>query len=380
MTRGKNLQEMENAVTKNAIAGDKAMPKLTTGGTSPTWEDLGGPTPFNSKPDDDSNKVKTGTGVPDGAHGKNLKSVKGHANGDPMKGLTAKDALKSGDEVEVKDDQEIISEDETTTEEVVAENPEVKEEKVEEEVVQELPEINDEVDVEEDVNALLGGEELSEDFRDKAKTIFEAALKTKAVELREALEKHHEAKLVEEVKSMKGELIERMDSYLEYVADEWFTANSLQVEAGLKTEMTESFLTGMKSLFEEHYVSIPEEKYDVVANMVEKLDDMETKLNEQIEKNISINKRLAEATAGGILADVSEGLSTSQKDKLSSLSEGVEFESEESYKEKLETLKESYFKNTPKRTESEVLTEESNPSYEGAMDAYMQALGQAVKK
>ena len=114
--------------------------------------------------------------------------------------------------------------------------------------------------------------------------------------------------------------------------------------------------------------------------MVEKLDDMETKLNEQIEKNISINKRLAEATAGGILADVSEGLSTSQKDKLSSLSEGVEFESEESYKEKLETLKESYFKNTPKRTESEVLTEESNPSYEGAMDAYMQALGQAVKK
>ena len=171
---------------------------------------------------------------------------------------------------------------------------EVVEETVEETVAEELPEITDDVDVEEDVNALLGGQELSEEFRDKAKTIFEAALKSKVTEIREALEARYGAQLVEEVEAMKGELVERVDSYLEYVADEWITENAIAVEHGLRTEMTESFLEGMKGLFENHYVTIPEEKYDVVESMVDKLDEMETKLNEQIEKNISINKRLSE--------------------------------------------------------------------------------------
>ena len=179
---------------------------------------------------------------------------------------------------------------------------------------------------------------------------------------------------------MKGELVERVDSYLEYVADEWITENAIAVEHGLRTEMTESFLEGMKGLFENHYVTIPEEKYDVVESMVDKLDEMETKLNEQIEKNISINKRLSEATAGGILSDVAEGLTTVQKDKLASLAEGVEFESEESYKEKLETLKESYFKSSPKRSESEVLTESTDQDVSGSMAAYMQVLSRSVQK
>ena len=145
--------------------------------------------------------------------------------------------------------------------------------------------------------------------------------------------------------------------------------------------MTESFLEGMRGLFEEHYVSIPEDKYDVVENMVDKLDEMESKLNEQIEKNITITKSLSEATGGNILSDVSEGLSTTQKEKLASLAEGVEFESEESYKEKLETLKESYFKTSPKRSDTEVLTEEaaSAPVTTNAMSAYIQALSHATK-
>ena len=143
--------------------------------------------------------------------------------------------------------------------------------------------------------------------------------------------------------------------------------------------MTESFLEGMKGLFENHYVTIPEEKYDVVESMVDKLDEMETKLNEQIEKNISINKRLSEATAGGILSDVAEGLTTVQKDKPLPC-EGVEFESEESYKEKLETLKESYFKSSPKRSESEVLTESTDQDVSGSMAAYMQVLSRSVQK
>ena len=345
---------MENAVTKGA---KPAEPMQTMAGVS--YEDLGGPTPENNKPDDDSNKLKDPAG--DGAYAANLKSVKG---------VMAKSKME-----EVETEEEVIAEDEIAEEEVVAE------EEVTEEEVTELPEITDEVDIDDDVNALLGGQELSEEFREKAKTIFEAALKSKVTELREAMEAHYEAKLVEEVEGMKDELIERVDSYLEYVADEWLQENALEVERGLKSEMTESFLEGMRGLFEEHYVHIPEDKYDVVENMVDKLDEMESKLNEQIEKNISITKSLAEATADSIVSDVSEGLTTNQKEKLASLAEGVEFESEESYKEKLETLKESYFKAAPKRSDSEVLNESAaTPDVSGSMAAYIQALSHATKK
>ena len=355
MSRGKNLQEMENAVTKGA---KPAEPMQTMAGVS--YEDLGGPTPENSKPDDDSNKLKDPAG--DGAYAANLKSVKGF--------MTKKEQTPPKME-EAETEGDVVAEDQTSEEEVVAE---------EEEVTQ-LPEITDEVDIDDDVNALLGGQELSEEFREKAKTIFEAALKSKVTELREAMEAHYEAKLVEEVEGMKDELIERVDSYLEYVADEWLQENALQVERGIRTEMTESFLAGMRGLFEEHYVSIPEDKYDVVENMVDKLDEMESKLNEQIEKNIAITKSLSEATGGNILSDVSEGLSSTQKEKLASLAEGVEFESEESYKEKLETLKESYFKTAPKRSDSEVLNESAaTPDVSGSMAAYIQALSHATKK
>ena len=354
MSRGKNLQEMENAVTAGA---KPAEPMQTMAGVS--YEDLGGPTPENSKPDDDSNKLKDPAG--DGAYAANLKSVKGF--------------MSKVKKEEVETEEEVVAEDQTSEEEVVTE------EEVTEEEVTELPEITDEVDIDDDVNALLGGQELSEEFREKAKTIFEAALKSKVTELREAMDAHYEAKLVEEVEGMKDELIERVDSYLEYVADEWLQENALQVERGIRTEMTESFLEGMRGLFEEHYVSIPEDKYDVVESMVDKLDEMESKLNEQIEKNITITKSLSEATADGIVSDVSEGLTTNQKEKLASLAEGVEFESEESYKEKLETLKESYFKTSPKRSDTEVLTEENAaaPATTDAMSAYIQALSHATK-
>ena len=355
MSRGKNLQEMENAVTKGAAPAE---PMQTMAGVS--YEDLGGPTPEKNSPTDDSNKLKDPAG--DGAYAANLKSVKGFMS-----------KVKK-EEVEPKEEEEVVAEDQTSEEEVVAE-----EETVEETTA--LPEITDEVDIDDDVNALLGGQELSEEFREKAKTIFEAALKSKVTELREAMDAHYEAKLVEEVEGMKEELIERVDSYLEYVADEWLQENALQVERGIRTEMTESFLEGMRGLFEEHYVSIPEDKYDVVENMVDKLDEMESKLNEQIEKNITITKSLSEATGDNILSDVSEGLSSTQKEKLASLAEGVEFESEESYKEKLETLKESYFKTSPKRSDTEVLTEEAAvaPATTDAMSAYIQALSHATK-
>ena len=194
------------------------------------------------------------------------------------------------------------------------------------------------------------------------------------------MEAKYQETLEEKIAEEKTALSERVDSYLEYVADEWFTENTLAVEQGLKTELTESFLEGMRGLFEEHYVSIPDDKYDVLESMVEKLDDMETKLNEQIEKNVGLNKRLGESVANGILESVSDGLAATQKEKLASLAESVEFESEESYREKLETLKESYFasKGTP-TSKSETLSEgvdnsEGAVSHSNQMSAYLRTL------
>ena len=359
MSRGTKLQEMEESVANPSVKQSKTavnanakpgepMPKLTTGGTAPSYEDLGGPTPENYKVDDDSAKLKT--------PGASLKQVSDVVTN--RKGKTAKE------ETEVVDE---VIEEEQTTEEVVAE-----EETVEEETV--------EVNIEDDVNALLGGEELSEEFREKAKLVFETALNSKVAEVQEALEAKYQETLEEKIEAEKASLSERVDNYLEYVADEWFTENALAVEQGLKTDMTESFLGGMRSLFEEHYVSIPEEKYDVLESMVEKLDDMETKLNEQIEKNINLNSRLGESVADGILSSVSEGLASTQKEKLASLAESVEFESEESYREKLETLKESYFTSQVTPTaKSENLSEgvdsaEGAESHSNAMNAYLKSI------
>ena len=389
MSVGSNLQEMENAVTKGAAKGD-SMQKLSNPGegNSVGWEDLGGPTPENSKPDDNSNQLKT--------PGKTLAQVRNVVNKDAGKADPMPAGLKSGDEVEVKDDQEIVSEDEVTTDEVVAEEETTEtteeqevvaeEETSEEEVVAEDAIEEEKIDVEEDLNALIAGEELSEEFTNKARTIFEAAIRTKVDTIKEELQSSYEEQLVEDVQVIKEGLTERLDSYLEYVATEWVNENSLAIENGLKTEMTESFLSGMKSLFEDHYVTIPEEKYDVLNSMVEKLDEMENKLNEQIDKNVSLNRRLAESTADVIFAEVTEGLAISSRDKLESLAEKIEFESETDYREKLETLKESYFPSSSnaqkQKTEtiSEGVASASPEQVSKSMEVYMASLGRLAKK
>ncbi|MFZ9945348.1 MAG: T4 prohead core scaffold protein [Candidatus Nanopelagicaceae bacterium] len=351
MSRG-DLQEMEVGTkqSKTAVnAGAKAAESMDTS-IAGSYEDLGGPTPENYRSDDDSAKLKT--------PGKTLSQVKNVVN----KGAKAADAMAAVKEEEELDDEDLIEEEQ-------------------EEVVEE--ETTEEYDIEEDVNALLGGEELSEEFKEKARVVFESALMAKVNEIKEALEVEYQEKIAEEVEEIKEALEERVDSYLEYVADEWFTENQLAVEYGLKTEMTESFLEGMKGLFEAHYVQIPEDKYDVLESMVEKLDDMETKLNEQIEKNIQLNQRLAESVADGIFDEISEGLAATQKEKLASLAESVEFESEEEYREKLEMLKESYFPaNKAPKAHTETLSEgvdHSTESVSGPMANYLRTL-QAVAK
>ena len=408
MSSDKNLQEMEagtkqssTAVNSGASAGDP-MPKLTTGGTPQSWEDLGGPSPTNYKPDDNSAALKT-----PGSTLKQVKDVvtnrKGKKEGNLPDDVTVGKKLNNvpeEEEVKLEADQEVVAEDEVTTDEVVAEEESTETEEVVaeeeasteegQEVVAEEEAVEEEViDVEEDVKALLDGEELSEEFQSKARTIFEAALRSKVSEVKESMtktfEETYESKLVEEVDAIRGSITERIDSYLEYVADEWVQENQLAVESGLKAEMTESFLSGMKKLFEDHYVSIPEDKYDVLENMVEKLDDMETKLNEQIEKNITLNKRLAESVAQEIFSEVSEGLALSQKEKLASLAESVEFESDAEYREKLETLKESYYpsKGSSPQAKTETLSEGVDVADEynsKSMNAYLKTLSGLAKK
>ena len=356
MSVGRNLQEMENVVTKGAAPADP-MPQ-----TGIEYEDLGGPTPENYRPDDDSSKLKDPSAT--------LAQVRDIVNAKAMK----------AEETEIEDE---VIEEETEEEETDLEGEEGGEDS-EEDTAEE--EVEEEFNIDEDVNALLEGEELSEEFQEKARTIFEAAIRSKVAEIKESLQESYAVALVEELNGIKSELTERVDAYLEYVADEWFQENALAVEHGLKTEMTESFLQGMKGLFEDHYVTIPEDRYDVIESMVDKLDEMEEKLNEQIERNVALNRRLAESVADVIFADVAEGLALSQKDKLASLAENVEFDSEANYREKLVTLRESYFPSytSAQRDDSETLSESTDvqsqqPQVDGRMATYLQTLGRVAK-
>ena len=392
MSVGSNLQEMENVVTKGAAPAEP-MPKLSTGiapGQTGAWEDLGGPTPENYRTDDESARLNT--------PGATLQQVKNIVNAkaaaaDPMlQTMKKEDAEYDEDEAlleasEKEDKGGKKDKEEDKKKKGGTNNPSTSGEDGGNNGDEDEDEMKEEYDIEEDVNALLAGEELSEEFQEKARTIFETAIRSKVAEIKEELQETYENALVEEIEVIKQGLVERVDAYLEYVADEWVAENALAIEAGLKTEMTESFLLGMRGLFEDHYVSIPEEKYDVIESMVDKLDEMEEKLNEQIERNIALNNRLAESVADVIFADVAEGLALSQKDKLASLAENVEFDSEANYREKLVTLRESYFPINSTSTQKEVtenLSEEvdySNASQvSGAMEKYLSVLSRTSNK
>jgi SHS2 domain-containing protein len=339
MSVNNELHEMENQVTKGAKAADP-MPK------APNYvpdagaiEDLGGPTPTNSRPDDGSNKLKTPSATlaqKGDPHFKNAAA----ATTMPGPGALKSSGYGRGANEEVEAEEEL--------------------------------------NLEEDVAALLEGEELSDEFQEKAKTVFEAVVKTRIASAKEAMESQYEQTLVEQVEAIKSELTERVDGYLEYVAQEWINENELQVQNGIRGELSESFMTGLKGLFEEHYVQLPEEKYDVLEAMVSKLDEMENKLNEQIDSNVALTKRLSESVSDNILDDVCEGLALSQKEKLAGLAEGVEFESEEQYREKLVTLREAYFAQKPVTDSQEVISEDApvGEDVSPAMDAYLRALTQ----
>ena len=372
---------MENVVTKGAKAAepmDKVEPSSTPG---QSITDLGGPTPENYTNDPNGPAKLNDAAAPL----KQVKDVvnKGAAKADGMEKLKneppaggttdSRSAGSQADKVTVKPPGQTQKEESEFEDEEI-----ISEEEIE---VSEL-------DIEEDVTALLSGEELSEEFQSKARTIFEAAIRNKVAVVKEELQAVYEEKLTEELATIRTSLSERVDAYLEYVADEWMAENAIAVEHGLRTEITESFLTGMHSLFSEHYVSVPEDRFDVVESLSEKVYEMESKLNEQIERNVSLNSRLSEAVSETILADVSEGLAETQKDKLAALAENVEFDSEVGYREKLESLKESYFsgsaaavstRNSVEDLTEEVGTQEVKPEYTAQMATLLEQLDRFSK-
>ena len=333
-TNIETVEEGSNPVTKNASPGDP-MPKIdnTVPGQTGSAEDLGGPI---TKPAPNS---EPSVGAKASAKAKKT-ATKVNATGgtpDPMPPLDGSAPGQKNEEVEKKE----LS-----------------------------------IDVSDDVNALLKGEEFSEEFKFKATTIFEAAVKAKVVEELEKLEKVYEEKLQAKLAEVTESMETRVDSHLEYTAEQWIKENQLAVDNGLRNELTEEFITGLKDLFETHYVDIPEDKYDVLSDMSEKLNDMEKKLNEQIESNVELNKAIGTYTKNGIIGEISEGLAQTQKEKLASLAEGVEFVSEESYREKVVTIKENYFPST-KASSSEDLVEKQQviaEDLEGPMASYAAAL------
>ena len=328
----KNIELEEQQVTANAKPGDP-MPKIdnTVPGQTGTPEDLGGPL---TKPSPDTEPTP---GKAASAKAKKLSNVVNKTGGaaDPMPTLQGSAPGQSG----VKEESELS------------------------------------IDVSADVEALLNGEEFSEEFKFKAATIFEAAVKAKVVEEVEKLEKTYEEKLEAQVSEMKESLETKVEAHLEYATEQWINENKIAIDSGLRSDLTEEFILGLKNLFESHYVDIPEDKYDVLGEMAEKLNQMEEKLNEQIETNVELNQTVGTYIKNGIIAEISEGLAQTQREKLTSLAEGVEFVSEESYREKIETIKENYFPKT-QASSSEDLVEKTETISEsaGPMAAYAAAL------
>ncbi len=241
------------------------------------------------------------------------------------------------------------------------------------------------LDFTEDVDALVAGEDLSEEFRLKAATIFEAAVTSRVNKEAAALQEAYESTLTEEVEKIQTELAEKVDDYLTYAAESWMKENALQVEHGIKTEMAESFFNGLKGLFLEHNFSVPEEKFNMLDGMVGEIDEMEAKLNEQIDTNIALNKRIGEFVKMEIVNECATGLAETQKERLHQLAEGVEFETEEDFQQKVETIKESYFTRKAELAESvgDPTEEASAPLVEettsGSMSKYVDAIARWSK-
>ena len=242
------------------------------------------------------------------------------------------------------------------------------------------------IDIKDDVKALFGNEDLSEEFKDKAATVFEAAVVSKINEHIDIYNTTVQSSYEEDVKAIKEEMAEKMDSYMDYVVEQWADENKLAIEQGLKAELTEDFMKGLKGLFEEHYIDIPEEKVDVVEELAAKNEELQSQLNAEIERNVEIKKDLDENSREKMVSSVSEGLTETQKDKFKTLAEGIEFSDRETYQKKLETIKESYFVEETQKEVTSPIGDTEEPLDEevkqpkGSMAGYVNAISRITKK
>ena len=316
-------------------------------------EDLGGPTPQNAKPDDDSNKIHASGKAVDHS-GKNKASI-----------ATKPSAASSDTQLRMnKEEKEVHDEDEDEDE---VENKKHAKKKMKE-----------------DIDSLFADDStISEEFKTKAATIFEARVFDRVSQIQEELEAEYAGKLEEAVELIESELTEKVDDYLNYVVEQWMEENQLAIESGLRAELAEEFIAGLRNLFAEHYVDVPAEKVDLVDELATKVEELESKLNEEMERNIEFSKALVESHKAEVAREVCEGLTTTQFEKIKSLAEGVDYSTEEQFKEKIETIRENYFPSGIKKANAEQLheqVEDTGTEKKVINDPFVNAVSQAISK
>ena len=321
-----------------------AAPAMPTQKLDGETVDLGGPTPQDSKPTDDSNKIDT------------TKSAKSAT------APTTKPSAASAKMEETESEEEIIAE------------------KMHDDEKKEMMKKK----MKEDIDALFADDStISEEFKSKVSTIFEARVQDRVAQIEEETEERYAGMLEEAVESIKQDLTEKVDDYLSYIVEQWMEENQIAIESGLRSEMTEDFIAGLRNLFAEHYIDVPAEKVDLVDELAGKVEELETKLNEEIERGVSYAKALVESRKKEITAEVCEGLIATQVEKIKSLAESVEFSTEDEYKEKLETIRENYFPSGVKKASESQLQEEVTDGSEKQVvsnDPYVSAVAQAISK
>jgi len=314
-------------------------------------EDLGGPTPQNSKPDDDSNKIHAGKGA---------KSAVA-----PTTKPSAASAKMEDKEVE----EEII--DEMMHDDAAQDKAMMKKMKMKEKM-------------KEDIDALFSDDDtISEEFKGKVSTIFEARVNDRVLQIEEEIENQYAGMLEEAIDTIKTDLTEKVDDYLSYVVEQWMAENQIAVESGLRAELTEDFIGGLKNLFTEHYIDVPSDKVDLVEELASKVEELESKLNEEIETGIQLKKSLIESFKTEIAHEVCEGLTATQAEKVKSLAESVDYSTEEEYKDKLETIRENYFPSHAKKADVKDLheqVEDGSEKPQTSADPYVASVMQAISK
>jgi hypothetical protein len=347
------------ASSKSSAPG-MPMPKshYDTPGNSGTPEDLGGPTPQNNKPTDDSNKLAS-------------KGTAKSATAPTAKPSAASSDVQLGDKnMKAGTGTAMMPEDTDVEEEILDDNSAVEEIKAQ---------------IKEDVASLFADDSsISDDFKSRAATIFEARVFDRVTQIQEQLEAEYAGQLAEAVDTIKAELTEKVDDYLNYVVEQWMDENEIAIESGLRSEITEDFIAGLRNLFAENYINVPEDKVDLVEELASKVEDLENKLNEEIETNVQYKKQLTEAVKVQLVNEVCEGLTATQVEKIKSLAESVEFSTEEEFKDKLETIRENYFPSGMKKADvaqlHETVDDEDSNEKKVVSDPYVASVMQAISK